>query len=99
MDETQTDQIICRILAVIGWITPLVPLKLPPIGAEDFDLIPRLGKLPVGMRDFPPPEADWPAGLFGNRRVRHNNCDSLCVVRVKHIDLYTHASPSGSIQK
>src|SRR5947209_14950741 len=98
MNKPQADEIVRRVLTIITRVAPFIALQLAPVGTEDFYLIAVLGELPVGMRDFAPPETDGPSGLLGHRWVRHNNCNALCVVRIKDVDFDTHAFSFRKIQ-
>jgi hypothetical protein len=77
VDEAEADQILGRVAGPVARIAEGVALQRTARRARDVDLVAVLGELQKRMRELGPPEANRPAGLLGDGRVRRHDHDPL----------------------
>src|SRR5262249_2231204 len=85
VDETERDQVVGRIPALVAGIRPGIALKRAALGAGDVDPIAMFGELPVGMGQLRPPESDRPTRLVGDRRIGGEDEDALGVAGIEDV--------------
>src|SRR4029450_10413526 len=82
----EADQILGRVPGLIPRVAPRVGPQRTAVRARDVHLVAVLGELQERMRELGPPEADGPAGLFGDGRVGRDDHDPLRPVRGEDVD-------------
>ena len=88
--ESQAQDIMLRIAALISWVAPGVMYYFPSFRADDLDCVALLDKCPIGMDEFRRPKTYLPSCLSGYGRVGGHQQDTLRRLRVKNANSCAH---------